>query len=141
MNHWLVKQEPEKYPWEQLLRDKVTQWDGVRNFQARNNLRAMAKGDLVFFYRSVTQPAVMGVCKVVRTAYPDPTAVDGDWSAVDLRAVESLAHPVSLAAIKANPALANMALIRQSRLSVMPVSAEEWQEVLNLSSTRPPMQA
>ncbi len=132
-NYWLVKQEPEKYPWEQLLKDKKTLWDGVRNYQARNNLRAMKKGDLVFFYRSVTDPAVQGVCEVVKEAYPDPTAKEGDWSVVDLKAVKTLKRCVSLKEVKATPALSEIALIKQSRLSVMPLRKKEYDTILKMS--------
>jgi predicted RNA-binding protein with PUA-like domain len=135
-NTWLVKQEPEKYAWEQFLKDKKTLWDGVRNFQARNNLRAMKKGDLVFFYRSVTDPAVVGLAKVIREAYPDPTATEGDWSVVDLTPVKTLAQPVPLALIKNNTLLALMPLVRQSRLSVSPVTAPQFREILKLGKTK-----
>ena len=133
---WLVKQEPEKYPFSRLLVDKKTSWDGVRNFLARNNLRAMKKGDLVLFYHSVKDPAVVGICHVTREAYPDPTATDGDWSAVDLKPLKKLAKTVPLALIKASGKLSDMALIRQSRLSVMPVTNAEFTEILRLSDTR-----
>ncbi|MDZ4788538.1 MAG: EVE domain-containing protein [Blastochloris sp.] len=135
--HWLVKQEPEKYSWEQFLKDKKTTWDGVRNYQARNNLRAMKKGDLVFFYRSVTEPAVVGLSVVTRSAYPDPTATEGDWSAVDLKPIKTLGQPVPLSLVKTTKTLADMPLIRQSRLSVMPVSPTAYGEILKLSLTQP----
>jgi len=137
-NYWLVKQEPEKYPWEQLLKDKQTLWDGVRNYQARNNLRAMSQGDLVFFYRSVTDPAVQGVCEVVKEHYPDPTAKDGDWSVVDLKAVKTLKRCVSLKEIKAIQSLSEIALIKQSRLSVMPLRKKEYDTILKLSEKPEP---
>lgn len=133
--YWLVKQEPEKYSWAQFLKDKKTSWDGVRNFQARNNLRAMRKGDLVFFYRSVSEPALIGLCQVTRTAYPDPTADEGDWSAVDLKPLKTLSQPVHLSEVKLHKALSEMALIRQSRLSVMRVQTEEFKVILKLSRT------
>jgi predicted RNA-binding protein with PUA-like domain len=132
MQHWLVKQEPEKYPWVQFVKDKGTLWDGVRNYQARNNLRAMRKGDLVLFYHSVSEKAVVGVAKVTREAYPDPTAKEGDWSVVDLKPVKALAAPVTLAQIKAEPKLAGMGLLKQSRLSVSPLSAAEFKRVLKM---------
>ena len=132
MQHWLVKQEPEKYPWVQFVKDKGTLWDGVRNYQARNNLRAMRKGDLVLFYHSVSEKAVVGVAKVTREAYPDPTAKEGDWSVVDLKPVNALAAPVTLAQIKAEPKLAGMGLLKQSRLSVSPLSAAEFKRVLKM---------
>lgn len=135
-NTWLVKQEPEKYPWEQFVKDKKTLWEGVRNFQARNNLRAMKEGDLAFFYRSVTDPAVVGVAEIVRESYPDPTATEGDWVVVDLKPVKTLSREVPLSEIKANPKLASMPLIRQSRLSVTPVSPAEFAEILKLGKTK-----
>jgi predicted RNA-binding protein with PUA-like domain len=125
MNHWLVKQEPETYAWEQFVRDKGTAWTGVRNFQARNNLRAMKKGDAVFYYHSVTGKCVVGVAKVVREAYPDATAKEGDWSCVDLAPVQACRTPVTLDQVKAEPALRDIALLRQSRLSVMPLTTAE----------------
>jgi predicted RNA-binding protein with PUA-like domain len=132
MNHWLVKQEPEKYAWAQFVKDGGTYWDGVRNYQARNNLRAMSKGDLVLYYHSVSEKAVVGVAKVTRVAYADPTAKGGDWSVVDLKPVNALAEPVTLAQIKAEPKLAGMGLLKQSRLSVSPVSAAEFKRVLKM---------
>jgi predicted RNA-binding protein with PUA-like domain len=136
MQHWLVKQEPEKYPWVQFVKDKGTLWDGVRNYQARNNLRAMRKGDLVLFYHSVSEKAVVGVAKVTREAYPDPTAMEGDWSVVDLKPIKAMAVPVTLAQIKAEPKLAGMGLLKQSRLSVSPLSAAEFKRVLHLGKTK-----
>jgi len=133
MNHWLVKQEPDSYPWAQFVRDGGTAWTGIRNFQARNNLRAMAAGDRVLYYHSVTGKAVVGVAEVVRTAYPDPTATEGDWSCVDLKPVRPLARPVTLDEIKTEPALAGVALLRQSRLSVMPLAKAEFETILALS--------
>jgi len=131
-NHWLVKSEPSAYSWADLVGDGKTSWTGVRNFQARNNLRAMKKGDLVFFYQSVTTPAVMGISKVLKEAYPDPTSSEGDWSCVDLEHVRPLTTPVTLASIKAEPSLAEIALIKQSRLSVMPVTKEEYETILKM---------
>jgi len=125
MKTWLVKQEPDTYPWEQFVRDKGTAWTGVRNFQARNNLRAMKKGDEVFYYHSVTGKAVVGVARVAREAYPDPTAQEGDWSCVDLVPVKALRAAVSLEQIKEHPSLKDIALLRQSRLSVMPLGSTE----------------
>tara|TARA_B100001250_G_scaffold191176_1_gene164289 strand:- start:518 stop:931 length:414 start_codon:yes stop_codon:yes gene_type:complete len=136
MNHWLVKQEPEKYPWSQFVKDKGTYWDGVRNYQARNNLRAMKKGDHVFFYHSVSEKAVVGVAKVTREAYPDPTAKEGDWSVVDLKAVKAMAEPVTLEQIKADSKLSEIALIKQSRLSVMPLRPSEFRRILQLGQTK-----
>ncbi len=134
-NHWLVKQEPEAYSWENFLRDKKTAWTGVRNFQARNHLRAMKKGDLVLFYHSVSEKAVVGIARVEREAYPDPTAKEGDWSAVDLVPFKSLPAPVTLARIKADRGLQQLPLLRQSRLSVMPVTAGEFETILGLAKS------
>lgn len=125
MNCWLVKQEPSTYPWERFVRDGRTAWTGVRNFQARNNLRAMREGDAVFYYHSVTGKCVVGLARVARAAYPDPTADDGVWSCVDLVPAETFPDPVTLERIKETPALRDLSLLRQSRLSVMPVTAAE----------------
>jgi predicted RNA-binding protein with PUA-like domain len=125
MKHWLVKQEPSAYAWEQFVRDGGTAWTGVRNFQARNNLRSMHLGDEVFYYHSVTGKCVVGTATVVREAFPDPTATDGDWSSVELRPAKAFARPVTLEQIKAESGLRGIALLRQSRLSVMPVTAVE----------------
>ena len=133
MNHWLVKQEPTAYSWENFVRDGKTAWTGVRNFQARIHLRAMRAGDRVLFYHSVVGKAVVGIAEVVRTAYPDPTATEGDWSCVDLKPVSPLKSPVPLERIKAEPSLAGIALLRQSRLSVMPLTKTEFQTITNLS--------
>jgi predicted RNA-binding protein with PUA-like domain len=130
--HWLVKSEPSAYSWEDLVKEGKTPWTGVRNFQARNNLRAMKKGDLVLFYQSVTDPSVRGVTKVVKEAYPDATAKEGEWSCVDLEKVKSLPCPVSLADIKSDSSLAEIALIKQSRLSVMPLTKEEYSRIMIL---------
>ena len=137
---WLVKSEPYKYAFEQLLRDRRTAWDGVRNFEARNHLRAMKKGDLALYYHSNEGKAVVGVAKVVRTAYRDTTAGEGeaDWSAVDLAPVVRLTAEVTLAAIKATPALAEMLLLKRSRLSVVPVRSAEFALVLALGKTKLP---
>ena len=131
---WLVKQEPSAYSWANFVRDKTTSWTGVRNFTARNNLRAMAKGDRVFYYHSVTDKAVFGIAEVVQTAFPDPTAKEGDWSAVELAAREPLGKPVTLEAIKTNPKLKEMALLRLSRLSVQPVSEAEFREIVRMGA-------
>ena len=130
--HWLVKQEPTKYAFADLVRDKRTMWEGVRNFQARNNLAAMKAGDQVLFYRSVEDPAAVGVCEVVKEAYPDPTADDPRWVAVDLAAVRALGSPVTLGAIKADPALRDIPLLKQSRLSVMPLSRAAFERIVKL---------
>ncbi len=136
MAYFLVKSEPYKYAFADLVRDKKTQWEGVRNFEARNNLRAMKKGDLVLFYHSNEGKEIVGVAKVVKTAYPDPTAKEGDWSVVDLAPVKALAEPVTLATIKGDAAFAEMALIKRSRISVVPVSAAHFKRVLKLSGTK-----
>jgi len=136
MQYWLVKQEPEKYPWAQFIKDKGTYWDGVRNYQARNNLRAMKKGDQVMYYHSVSEKAVVGVARVTGEAYPDPTAKEGDWSVVDLKPVKALANAVSLAQIKTDSKLVEIALIKQSRLSVMSLSAAEFKRILQLGQTK-----
>lgn len=136
-NYWLVKQEPSSYSWNDFLEDGETAWDGVRNHQARNNLRAMSRGDDVLFYRSVESPAVVGVCRVVREAYPDPTATSGDWSAVDLATVRTLPREVPLARIKEHKSLSGIALIRQSRLSVMPLRKSEFDTLLKMGFTDP----
>jgi predicted RNA-binding protein with PUA-like domain len=135
-NHWLVKQEPEAYSWTTFVKDGKTAWTGVRNFQARNNLRTMKKGDPVLFYHSVSEKQVVGLAQVEREAYPDPTATDGDWSAVDLAPVRALARPVSLEMIKADKILKDLPLVRQSRLSVTPVSAAQFNRLLALAETQ-----
>lgn len=132
---WLVKQEPSAYSWADLVRDGKTQWTGVRNYTARNNLRAMRKGDAVFFYHSVVGKEVMGIARVRREAYPDPTATEGDWSAVDLAPEKALPRPVSLEEIKENAKLKEMALLRLSRLSVQPVTSAQFDEILRMAET------
>jgi len=135
-NYWLVKQEPEAYSWASFLKEGRTAWTGVRNFQARNNLRAMKKGELVFFYHSVSEKQVVGLARVERDAYPDPTATEGDWSVVDLVPVKTLKKPVSLETIKTDRILKGMPLVRQSRLSVTPLTAAQFNRLLKLSETR-----
>jgi predicted RNA-binding protein with PUA-like domain len=132
--HWLVKSEPAAYAWADFAREGSTDWTGVRNFQARNHLRAMRVGDAVLFYASVTTKAVLGVARVSRVAFPDPTAApgEGDWSAVGLTVGRALPQPVSLATIKAEPALAQMGLLRQSRLSVVPLTPAEFARIVEL---------
>ena len=132
MQYWLVKQEPEDYSWSDLEKDGRTAWTGVRNFQARNNLRSMKKGDLVLFYHSVTEKQVVGVAKVGKEAYPDPTADEGDWSVVDLVPDQALRAPVTLETIKSDSGLKDMRLVRQTRLSVTPVSAAQFKRILKL---------
>jgi predicted RNA-binding protein with PUA-like domain len=129
---WLVKQEPSAYSWSDFVKDGKTAWTGVRNYTARNNLRKMGKGDRVFFYHSVEDKAVVGIAQVVRAAYRDPTAKEGDWSAVDLAPIKALRRPVTLEQIKAKPRLKNIALVRQGRLSVMPLTATEFQIILKM---------
>jgi predicted RNA-binding protein with PUA-like domain len=136
MGYWLVKSEPYKYSFTQLLADKRTVWDGVRNFEARNNLRAMKEGDLLLFYHSNEDKAVVGVASVAREAYPDPTAPEEDWSAIDVAPVAPLKSPVELEVIRSDPALADIALIKRSRLSVVPVSKEHFEHVLELGKTK-----
>ena len=130
---WLVKQEPSSYSWTDFVRDGKTAWTGVRNFTARNNLRAMRKGDLAFFYHSVTEKAAVGIAQVVREAYPDPTAKEGDWSAVDLAPEKALSKPVPLEEIKQNSKLKEIALLRLSRLSVQPVTKVQFEEIVRMS--------
>lgn len=138
MNYWLVKQEPGDYAWSQLVKDGHTAWTGVRNFQARNHLRAMEAGDRVFYYHSGEGKEVVGIARAIRPAYADPTAEEGDWSCVDLSPLTPLARPVSLQAIKTDPVLKNMALVKQSRLSVTPVTAAQFRRLLTLAETRRP---
>ena len=134
--YWLVKQEPEAYSWATFMKDGKTAWTGVRNFQARNNLRAMKAGDLVLYYHSVSEKQIVGVARVDRTHYPDPTAKEGDWSVVDLVPTASLTEPVSLQTLRSDDLLKSMPLVRQTRLSVTPVETEQFQRVLTLSKTR-----
>jgi predicted RNA-binding protein with PUA-like domain len=132
MQYWLVKSEPASYGWEDFEKDGRTSWTGVRNFAARNHLRAMKRGDRVLFYESVTGKSVRGVAEVSKEAFRDATADDGDWSAVELKHVEALSRPVSLEAIKSEPALGRMVLLRQGRLSVTPVVAAEYKKILEM---------
>ncbi|WP_159350649.1 EVE domain-containing protein [Roseomonas harenae] len=124
--YWLVKSEPDAFSWDQQVKNKVEPWTGVRNAQAANNLRAMKKGDRAFFYHSNEGREIVGIVEVAREAYPDPTEESGRWACVDMRAVKPVPRPVTLAAMKAEPRLEGLALIRQSRLSVVPVSPEHW---------------
>ena len=133
MNYWLIKSDPETYSFEDLCRDRTTAWDGVRNYQARNNLAAMQAGDLCLVYHSGGGPAIVGIAEVVKAAYPDPKADDPRWVNVDVRAGETLARAVSLAQIKKHPLLSQMAVVRQGRLSVSPVTAAEWAAVMALA--------
>ena len=137
-SYWLVKSEPTVYPWSKLEAEKTAVWDGVRNFEARNNLRAMKKGDLVFFYHSNEGKSVVGVARVKREAYQDPTTEE-DWSVVDLEPVKAMAREVSLEEMRGVKALANMVLLRKSRLSVSPVTKEEFEAVLDAGKTKLPL--
>ena len=132
-NHWLIKQEPRSYSWDRFVKDGGTAWTGVRNFQARNNLRAMRKGDRVLYYHSVTGKQVMGVAAVTRQAYPDPTAKSGDWVCVDLKPVKPLRCPVTLDQIKQTPDLEEIPLLKHSRLSVMPLTEEAYDLILSIA--------
>jgi len=134
MNFWLVKSEPETYAWPQLVKDGKTAWTGVRNFQARNHLRAMKKGDLVVFYHSVSDKQAVGLARVAKEFYPDATAREGDWSCVDLAPVKPLKNPVSLAAIKGDKVLKKMKLVKQPRLSVTPLTPAEFARLLELAA-------
>jgi len=142
--HWLVKSEPESYSWDTFVKEGRAAWTGVRNFAARLHLRAMRRGDVVAFYHSVTDKRVVGLARVEREAYPDPTATEGDWSCVDLVPVKPLPSPVSLEAIKADKILARMELVRQSRLSVSPLSDEQFARLMEMGgkeAPRPPAQS
>src|SRR5258706_13347937 len=132
-NYWLVKQEPEAYSWQTFLKEKRAAWTGVRNFQARNNLRAMKKGDLVLFYHSVSEKQVVGLARVEKESYPDQTATEGDWAAVDLTPVKTLRKPVSLEAIKADKVLRQIPLVKQSRLSVTSLTEAQFKRLMALA--------
>ncbi len=134
--YWLVKSEPSAYSWDDLVQDGRTDWTGVRNFTARNNLRAMQAGDQVLFYHSVVGKEIVGMAEVKRTAFPDPTAKEGDWSAVELVPKNALKRPVTLEEIKQIPKLKEMALLRLSRLSVQPVSSLEFREILRVAGNQ-----
>ncbi|PYI84720.1 MAG: EVE domain-containing protein [Verrucomicrobia bacterium] len=133
-NFWLVKQEPSSYSWSDFLAEGQTAWTGVRNYAARNNLRKMREGDEVLFYHSGEDKAVVGIAKVTQSPYPDPTAKEGDWSAVDLAPVRALRCPVALSEIKHNPRLKNIQLVRQSRLSVMPLAESEFRQIVKMGT-------
>ena len=130
---WIVKQEPSQYSWQQFEKDGSTYWDGVRNYQARNNLKAMKKGDKLLFYHSVIGKEIMGIAEVTRESYPDPTTDDERWVVVDLKPLKAFKVPVSLEVIKTRQELADIALIKQSRLSVMPLTKNEWSIILKIS--------
>ena len=133
MKYWLVKQEPATYSWSRFMADGRTDWTGVRNYQARNFLREMTVGDPVLYYHSVEEKSVVGLASVSRDAFPDPTADQGDWSAVELRPTRPFENPVPLAAMRADPKLKNLAFLRQSRLSVSPITRDEYQYILRLA--------
>lgn len=132
--HWIVKQEPEDYSWSRLVADRRTSWTGIRNFLARNHLRAMNVGDPVFYYHSGREKCIVGLAQVARAAYPDPTATDGDWSAIDLVPVKPLARPIPLAEIKSDPQLQSLPLLKHTRLSVSPVPSDSFKRILSLSN-------
>lgn len=133
MNYWLVKSEPDVYSWEQFKKDKKTYWNGVRNYAARNNLRAMKKGDEVFYYHSNQGMEIVGVAMVVKEAYQDPTTDNENWVVVDLKPVKTLKKPVPLSEIKAEPKFENMELVKNSRLSVQKVTPDEWELIMKMS--------
>ncbi|NJL74722.1 MAG: EVE domain-containing protein [Saprospiraceae bacterium] len=135
MNYWLIKSEPETYSYERLESEGKTMWDGVRNYAARNYLRGMEVGDLALFYHSVKGLEVVGICKVVKAAYPDPSAEKGDWSVVDFIPLQRLNQPVSLHTIKQTPDLQQIGLVRIGRLSVMPLQKTEFEKILTLGNT------
>ena len=137
MAYWLMKSEPGAWSWDDQVREGTAEWDGVRNYQAANNMKAMKLGDQVFFYHSVDEKAVVGIVEVVKLYYPDPTDASGRFGMVDVKAVRPFTEPVTLAAIKAEPRLENLALVRQSRLSVLPVSAAEWKLICSMGKTAP----
>jgi predicted RNA-binding protein with PUA-like domain len=136
MAYWLVKSEPSVYSWEQFQKDGKTSWEGVRNYAARNHLKAMKKGDEVFYYHSNEGLSIVGIAKVIKEAYQDPTTTEDAWVTIDLKPVKSLKHPVSMKQIKTEQRLKDMALLRISRLSVQPVTEAEWKVVLELSGKK-----
>ena len=133
MNYWLIKSEPNTWSWEDQVKEGVSMWDGVRNYQARNNLKKMKIKDLCFFYHSVKEKSIIGIVKVVKEYYPDPTDKTGRFVVVDVKPIKKLNHPVALYQIKEDKKLKNIALIKQSRLSVMPLSKTEWENILKIS--------
>lgn len=132
MNYWLLKTEPETFSWDNLVEQKTAMWDGVRNYQARNNLRKMKKGDIALFYHSVKNPCIVGIAEIVKEHYPDPTAKEGEWSVVDVKPVRKLQRVITLQEIKAYTALKEMVLVKSSRLSVQPVTKEEFEIITKL---------
>ena len=133
-NYWLLKSEPNTWSWDDQVKSKIDMWDGVRNYQARNNLMKMKKKDLCFFYHSISEKSIVGIVEVIKEHYPDPTDKKNKFVVVDVKAIKKLKHPVSLEEIKNNKKLKNIALIKQSRLSVMPVTKPEWNEILKISN-------
>ena len=133
INYWLLKSEPSTWSWEDQVKASIEMWDGVRNYQARNNLMSMKKKDLCFFYHSVSEKSIIGIVEVVKEHYPDPTDKTGKFVVTDLRTKKKLKKAVSLEEIKSNPKLSNMALIKQSRLSVMPLTKSEWETIIKIS--------
>ena len=134
INYWLLKSEPDAWSWDDQVKEGSSMWDGVRNYQARNNLKEMNKNDLCFFYHSVTEKSIVGIVKVVKEHYPDPTDITERFVVVDVKATKKLIKPVSLNQIKTNNKLKNIALLKQSRLSVMPIKINEWNEIIKMSS-------
>lgn len=137
MAHWLMKSEPGTWSWDDQVKAGSAEWDGVRNYQAANNMKAMKIGDLVFFYHSVNEKQVVGIAEVVKEYYPDPTDASGRFGMVDIKAIRPMVKPVTLADIKAEPKLAELALVRQSRLSVLPVKPAEWKIICAMGDTAP----
>ena len=137
MAYWLIKTEPGTWSWEDQVRDGTAEWDGVRNHQAANNLKAMKRGDLAYFYHSVNEKQIVGIVEVVKEYYPDPSDASGRFGMVDVKALRPMKRPVTLAEIKAEPRLEGLALVRQSRLSVMPIGKDEWRLICKMGETKP----
>ena len=134
MKYWLLKSEPDAWSWDKQVEEGASMWDGVRNYQARNNLKHMKKNDLCFFYHSVTERSIVGIVKVVKEYYPDPTDKTGRFVVVDVKAIKKLKNPISLDQIKDNSKLQDIALVKQSRLSVMPIKKVEWDIIIKMSN-------
>ena len=137
MAYWLMKSEPGSWSWDDQVKEGVAEWDGVRNYQAANNMKAMKPGDKVFFYHSVNEKQVVGICEVVKEYYPDPSDASGRFGMVDIKALRPFKRPVTLAEVKAEPALGDLALVRHTRLSVMPVAPAEWKTICKMGQTKP----
>lgn len=137
MAYWLMKSEPGAWSWDDQVKAGSAEWDGVRNYQAANNMKAMKTGDLVFFYHSVNEKQVVGIAEVVKEYYPDPTDASGRFGMVDIKAIRPMTKPVTLADIKSEPKLSELALVRQSRLSVLPVNPAEWKVICRMGDTDP----